>query len=392
MSESLNSILSSLPRRLNDLESFQLPRLQQCLGPLDLHKELCDEMRSDLEGIRYNLDMAKEIIQSIPLSTHHTESVDKLHDFEQQYLVLKRSFRQSMLDSKRNILSRRSRVHELAEKSKSRYELDESRIEEEEDNQIDNNNTSRKAKGKAMSAAEFGMGGDDELQTKTNEVTTALRRTTALMQTELEKSVLSIQTLESSTQTLLSTSNLYDKYTAVLDISGELVKSIEKADFLDRIIIFSALSFFLLVVGFIIKRRIIDKTVSVVIGGVGKGLGWYLFGTAKLIKLAFTGKKSSSKSVLTLNDGLNEDDLSSEITLNTNENIIQGGNNINQDSAISPPSIEQDKVIGIDIGPGQVPRLPYDASQPSKQKGGKVEIIANDQSESITSERVKDEL
>lgn len=37
--------------------------------------------------------------------------------------------------------------------------------------------------------------GDDELQTKTNEVTVALRRTTALMQTELERSVLSVQML-----------------------------------------------------------------------------------------------------------------------------------------------------------------------------------------------------
>lgn len=40
--------------------------------------------------------------------------------------------------------------------------------------------------------------GDDELQTKTNEVTVALRRTTALMQTELERSVLSVQMLGTS--------------------------------------------------------------------------------------------------------------------------------------------------------------------------------------------------
>lgn len=40
--------------------------------------------------------------------------------------------------------------------------------------------------------------GDDELQTKTNEVTVALRRTIALMQTELERSVLSVQMLGTS--------------------------------------------------------------------------------------------------------------------------------------------------------------------------------------------------
>ena len=37
--------------------------------------------------------------------------------------------------------------------------------------------------------------GDDALQTKTNEVTDALRRTTTLIQAELERSVLSVQML-----------------------------------------------------------------------------------------------------------------------------------------------------------------------------------------------------
>lgn len=37
--------------------------------------------------------------------------------------------------------------------------------------------------------------GDDALQTKTNEVTDALRRTTQMLQTELERSVLSTQML-----------------------------------------------------------------------------------------------------------------------------------------------------------------------------------------------------
>lgn len=36
---------------------------------------------------------------------------------------------------------------------------------------------------------------DDTLQTRTNEVTDALRRTTQVMQAELEKSVLSVQML-----------------------------------------------------------------------------------------------------------------------------------------------------------------------------------------------------
>lgn len=45
------------------------------------------------------------------------------------------------------------------------------------------------------STSEFGRGDADEVQTKTNEVTDALRRTLGTMQVELERSVLSVQML-----------------------------------------------------------------------------------------------------------------------------------------------------------------------------------------------------
>jgi hypothetical protein len=45
---------------------------------------------------------------------------------------------------------------------------------------------------------------DDALQTRTNEVTDALRRTTQTMQTELERSVLSVQMLGQSKSPFLT--------------------------------------------------------------------------------------------------------------------------------------------------------------------------------------------
>ncbi|WVQ68140.1 uncharacterized protein L199_006346 [Kwoniella botswanensis] len=373
-SSTFNSILSSLPRRLTDLETFQLPRLVSCKGPLDLHKELVDEMRGDLERVKYNLDLAKEMVYSLP-SHEQEDAQSRVHELEQQYLSIKRSFRQGMLDSKRNILSKRSRVHELSEKSNKRYELDESRIGDED---------IPKGKGKARSAAEFGMGGDDELQTKTNEVTVALRRTTELMQTELEKSVLSIQTLESSTQTLLSTSSLYDRYTSLLDLSGQLVKAIEKADFLDRIIIFSALGLFFLVVGFIFKRRILDKTVGVVVGGVGRGVGWYLFGTGRLIRYAFKGRPNAS-GLVDIENGLGSKEI---------DQLLENGEYINEDSAIGGQSLDSE--IGMDLADppmeGAIPTQVYDASKPPSGKNGKIEIIPDNENNRIQPSWVKDEL
>ncbi|WWC63237.1 uncharacterized protein I303_105837 [Kwoniella dejecticola CBS 10117] len=390
--DTLNSILGSLPRRLNDLETFQLPRLQSCLGPLDLHKELVEEMRSDLEVIHYNIEIAKEMSHSIIFSIEDEQEREevsgRIRIVEDRYTSLKRSFRQAMLDSKRNILSRRSRVHELSEKSKSRYELDESRLQGDLDKNWSASGT--RGKGKAMSAAEFGMGGDDELQTKTNEVTTALRRTTALMQTELEKSVLSIQTLESSTQTLLSTSGLYDRYTSLLSTASQITKAIEKADFLDRIIIFAAFGFFLLVVAFIIKRRVLDRTVGVVIGGVGKGVGWYAFKSTKLIKRAFVGAPtlSSEKQLLKFNAQDVDPDQ-----------ILIRDPSIQQDSAIGGKIPQTDIADTPDPTPGSQPTQPFDLSGRDvdgkgkcQSQGGTVEIIPNDQGDRIKASWAKDEL
>jgi len=110
------------------------------------------------------------------------------------------------------------------------------------------------------------------------DVTDALRRTIGLMQSELERSVLSVQMLgmpisspfylcgitsrlfiDSSTSTLRSTSSTQDTLTSVLGTSKQLVTALEKSDWLDRVLILSAFAFFVLVVLFIAKQRIVDK-------------------------------------------------------------------------------------------------------------------------------------
>jgi len=91
------------------------------------------------------------------------------------------------------------------------------------------------------------------------DVTDALRRTMGLMQSELERSVLSTQMLEASTTSLKATSTTHDVLTGLLGASKQLVTALEKADWLDRILIFAALAFFALVVLFILKQRLVDR-------------------------------------------------------------------------------------------------------------------------------------
>ncbi|OCF42725.1 hypothetical protein I317_03456 [Kwoniella heveanensis CBS 569] len=304
-----------------------------------------------------------------------------------------------MIESKRNIISHRSRAHELSERNR-RYELD-SKLDTE--NGDGEGSSSSKRDTRARSAAEFGMGGDDELQTKTNEVTTALRRTTALMQTELERSVLSVQMLDSSTQTLLSTTTLYDNYTSLLAKSGQLVKIIEKADTIDRLIIFAALLFFLLVVAFIVKRRVIDRTLGVVVGGVGRGVGWYLFGTGKLVRLAFGGRGGGHGRGA---GGREMAGLAQEKVGVGSARLDQSGTNdypiIGSGSAITPQTeqqaqaqaqaqaerkqgqYEQDTIIGVDLGPGHIPHKDHTYDARNNVRGsGEVEVIADDVADRI---------
>jgi protein transport protein SEC20 len=95
---------------------------------------------------------------------------------------------------------------------------------------------------------------------KTNsDVTDALRRTVSLMQAELERSVLTTQMLDSSTASLRSTSLQHDALNSVMSTSKQLITALEKSDWLDRILIISGFVFFLLVVLFILKQRIIDR-------------------------------------------------------------------------------------------------------------------------------------
>ncbi|WVR07452.1 hypothetical protein IAU60_004493 [Kwoniella sp. DSM 27419] len=370
----LDPLLSSIPRRLTDLETYQLPRLESCRGPLDLHRELTEELRADLEAVRYDLEVARELFESLPAGQQANDA-ERLHALETQYDSIKSAFRTTSLQSKRAITS--SRGQSDTTYVDKRYELDEGRINGTAGGAVaaDRQGQGKGQRPEARSAAEFGMGGDDELQTKTNEVTMALRRTTALMQTELERSVLSVQMLESSTQTLLSTSNLYDRYSSLLDTASALVKALEKADTMDRVLICAALLFFLLVVGFIVKRRVLDRTVGLVIGGVGRGVGWYLFGTGRLIMLAFgCGSAKGTGPTAKADPGaLNMANEFEQASGMTDKPSYQP---IGVDSAVHTQAAEVGQ-IGSDIGPGHIP---YNAQkgQPKRDpvKGGKVDTIA----------------
>lgn len=82
---------------------------------------------------------------------------------------------------------------------------------------------------------------------------------------------------ESSTATMTMTNNEYSTFTTLLSASKALITTLERADFLDRLILLAALTFFGLVCVYVFKRRVVDKGVRVatalgnVVARKGKG-------------------------------------------------------------------------------------------------------------------------
>lgn len=179
------------------------------------------------------------------------------------------------------------------------------------------------------------------------------------------------------------TQSLYETYSSLLASSTQLVRALEKADTMDRLIIFAALFFFLCVVGWVIKRRVLYRTVGVVIGGVGKGVGWYLGGSWRLIRMALSGGGGSERG----HKGLEFADQR-----------IGGGMVDGIEEGVPIPQVGEDSAIGgVKLVPNHddVPP-PSPGSQPSQvqgmeeinkinaeRRGGKVGIVPDDEGERI---------
>ncbi|KAI0049198.1 Sec20-domain-containing protein [Auriscalpium vulgare] len=235
--EATTSSISALQRRLADLAEFQIPRLRTCKESLTVQQRYAAELREDTEGIARLIEALEESVddQRGERARHDLQGV--VDGFKADLARLRKDARAALLVSKRAI---------DAQAVSSREELLRSSV------MHGRSGTGQTSEGKTT---------EDALMKAHNDVTDALRRTMGLMQGELERSVLSVQMLESSTATLKSTSAAHDTLDFLLGTSKQLVTALEKADWLDRLLIVAGLAFFLLVVLFILKQRVVDRSI-----------------------------------------------------------------------------------------------------------------------------------
>ncbi|KAJ7666256.1 Sec20-domain-containing protein [Mycena polygramma] len=228
-------LIAGARRHETDLAEFQIPRLRSCQGPLSLQQNLAAELREDIDTFARQIEALDVLVDDQSGSRNRRELKAIVDELNENLANLRREARVALLESKRVIdsLSRSHREELLSSSAVS---------EKQESN------------GKAT---------DDALMAANDNVTDAMQRTLALMQGELERSVLSGQMLADSTATLRATSSTHDTLTSVMDVSKQLITALEKSDWLDRVLIFAALFFFILVVLFILKQRVFDRSMRI---------------------------------------------------------------------------------------------------------------------------------
>ena len=114
---------------------------------------------------------------------------------------------------------------------------------------------------------------DATLLTAASDVTIALKRTHALLEQELEKSTISLESLNNSTQTLRQLENRYGAFDVLLRGSKKLIIELERADKWDRWMIYGGLAMFGLTCLWIVYRRLLRGPLGLLFWVVTKAVG-----------------------------------------------------------------------------------------------------------------------
>ncbi|KAK9365680.1 Sec20-domain-containing protein [Lipomyces kononenkoae] len=109
------------------------------------------------------------------------------------------------------------------------------------------------------------------------EATAALRRTHRLLEAEIARSSLSLEVLDESNTALKKLTKQYTAFDMVLGMSRRVISVLEQADKWDKIYMISAMGFLLLVVCWILWRRVFKGPVRLVVWTIvkgGKAVSW----------------------------------------------------------------------------------------------------------------------
>ncbi|RGB26689.1 Sec20-domain-containing protein [Rhizophagus diaphanus] len=220
--ENLNKRQLELENKVTQLKNVIILLTQQ---------ELAAEIRNGVKELEKWIEDIKEIAEEQETDKEKQVIMQKLHRNEEQFKQLQVSIRRAILTSKQNIEKEAKIEREmLLGRGHGKQEVFEMRRR---------NLTS-----------------EDTLLHSASDVTESLRRTTQLMEQEIERSAYSAKILDESSRTLKTTFNEYRGFSSVVRSSKQLITKLEQSDWTDRLLILFGLFVFLLVVVYILKKRV----------------------------------------------------------------------------------------------------------------------------------------
>ncbi|KAI9282265.1 Sec20-domain-containing protein [Sporodiniella umbellata] len=231
----LNRLLAECQRHVERLDRAD---------SITLQKEVSELIKSDLRSLDQEIMKVKSSAELEDKEALKMNTLNRLGEYEHQLRQLKTTSRQAILNTKKRI--------ESSEK-KNREELFGRTIKHDQEfiEQFE-------LKQRGMHRGQQ----DEAILRASSDVTDALRRTTTLMQQELEKSTISATMLAESSRTLNGTYSEYQSLGDLVKISKKVISQLEASDWLDRIMLLLGLGFFCLVVLYIIKKRTWDVGIS----------------------------------------------------------------------------------------------------------------------------------
>ncbi|CAG8454965.1 3849_t:CDS:2 [Acaulospora colombiana] len=219
--ENLNKRQLELEAKITQLKNVIIFSAQQ---------ELSAEIRDGIKELGKLIDDIKQLADEQEKEKDRQAILQRLLRNEDQYKQLQVSLRRAILTSKQNIER-------------------EAKIERE---MLLGRNDGRN---QAFEMRRRNLTSEDALLHSATDVTESLRRTTQLMQQEIERSVYSAKVLDESSKALKSTYNEYRGFTSVIRGSKQLITKLERIDWTDRLLILFGLFVFILVVFYILKKR-----------------------------------------------------------------------------------------------------------------------------------------
>lgn len=232
--QQLNSLASATPSK--EVSSSYPPGLHG-------HQRLSDDIREELGILARELDQLGLMVDDQPGAAARKELNMIVDHWGTRLNELRAASRSSIITAKRTLDAQKA--------TSNRSEL------------------FTGARGPGASSTEAGDPSSQNLESASQNLTLGLQRLMTSMQQELQTSTLSTQLLTSSTATLAAASNQHDTLTTAMDTAKQLVGALEKADWLDRLLILGAFTFFLLVVLFVVGQRTVGR---------GLRLMWWLTG------------------------------------------------------------------------------------------------------------------